>query len=215
MINDIFAIDIYDIRRQADPACYGDRDTAGGARRRRGQRVGPILSTRIAITRASKTLEEAVVQAQPVIDRIAELLAADVARLRPILRNAHYDIVGTINGEYDVDLDFRRGLRAKRLTAYETAFREGGKFGELAALEQAVATNDGRLKERAVEIDKATVAYRAKEELLSALIVTTAAWAKGHRELAVAIKEKRTLSVDELQCDVCELRELVKKVRAL
>lgn len=174
-----------------------------------------FLSTRIAIVHASKSLEEAIQQAQPIIDRITMQLAADARRLQPILRNAYDDELSNIGGDYDIDLDYKATLRRKRTAAYDSIQNGGIKMSELAPLDQALAANDTRLKERAREIDKATEAYRAREALLDALIDTTSAWASAHRDLAAAVREKRKVTVTELQDSVAELRELVSKVRAL
>ena len=78
-----------------------------------------------------------------------------------------------------------------------------------------LGTVSAKLKERDQKLEQAAAAYRARLQLINALSTSTAAWATAHRDLASAIREKRRVNAVELQETVSDLRELVKKVRAL
>ena len=50
---------------------------------------------------------------------------------------------------------------------------------------------------------------------MNALTTATRSWAAAHRDLASAVREKRSVNATELQHTVVELKDLTKKVTAL
>ena len=78
---------------------------------------------------------------------------------------------------------------------------------------QAVVS--ARLKERDQQLDQAAANFKARLQLINALSTATRAWAAAHRDLASAIAEKRTVNATELQETIIELKELIRKVRAI
>lgn len=178
--------------------------------------VARFLITQIAIVRASKTLEIAVHQAQPAVDRIAWHLASDAMRsMKTILRATLDNAQSAINHAYDDDNNYFPALKSKRDAIRTAAVTDPRKISELMTLEHLLDTVGSRLKSRDLKLEKAATDFKARAAVLSALNDSTIAWALAHRDLAAAIKEKRKVTVAELQRTVGELRDLVKKVRAL
>lgn len=171
---------------------------------------------RIAIIRASKQLEEAVAQAQPAVDRIAGQLVIEAdGQLKPILKAAYENMISSIQSQYEGDDDFSAAFRKKQTELRASTLRDLGKVAQLQEFDKVQVTVTARLKERDQKIDQAAAAYKARLQLVNALSTATIAWAAAHRDLASAIKERRKVNTGELQETIADLRELIKKVRAL
>ncbi|WP_263772955.1 hypothetical protein [Propionivibrio soli] len=178
--------------------------------------IGEFLAARIATVRASHKLEEALAQAQPAVDKIAENLVRESnGELKPILEDVHKNILSAINSTYGADDDFAGQLKRLLLQARTEALRDLSKASALQEIDRMGAVVSARLKERDQKRDQAAAAYKARLQLVNGLSTATLAWAAAHRDLAAAIKEKRKVSTAELQATIIELRELIKKVRAL
>lgn len=182
--------------------------------------IGRFLADRIAIVKASKTLEDAVAQAQPAIDRIAERLDKDATEdLKPILVDAYKNAVSGIKTRYEDDGNFAPVLNGKLKTLREAFLKDPvidqKKISDLHELEHMQEIVTTRLKERDQKIALAASAYKARLQLVNELSTAITAWAAAHRDLANAIRDKRKVSVTELQETVRDLKEIIKKVRAL
>lgn len=171
---------------------------------------------RIAIVRASKQLEEAVAQAQPAVDRIAQQLVIEADKnLKPILKDAYDNMVSGIKSQYEQDDNFAASFTNKQLALRSAALQDPTKVAQLQEYEKVQVNVLARLKERNQKIDQAAAAYKSRLQLINALSTATIAWSTAHHDLASAIKEKRKVNTAELQETITDLRELIKKVRAL
>lgn len=178
--------------------------------------IARFLLERIAIIRSSEKLEEAVQQAQPAIDRIATHLADEAAsQLKPVLTAAYKNSISGIKGAYEAESNFSPQLSIQRVKLHELVLKDQEKVPDLRELDQLQQSVDARLKERDKKIDVATQAYKTRLALVSALGASASSWAAAHRDLASAIREKRKVTVAELQETVAEIRDLIKKVRAI
>jgi hypothetical protein len=178
--------------------------------------VAQFVLKQINIVRASRKLEDTLSQAQPAVDRIAEKLASESKdQIKPALRAVYMNIVSSIKSQYEADDNFVKASASKRLELREKALKDPRAVTELGEFERVQAAALAGLKERDQKIDQATSAYRARLQLVTALSEATTTWAAAHRDLAAAVLEKRKVNVTELLETVAELKELVKKVRAL
>jgi hypothetical protein len=178
--------------------------------------IAGFIAERIAVVRASRTLEEAVAQAQPAIDRIAEHLVKDAnERLKPNLDDIHANIVSAIKAAYDEDDNFVKSLAKRRMQARSDALKDPSKAGALQELDRMQTAVAPTLKERDQKLDQAAANYKARLQLINGLSTATFAWAAAHRDLAHAIVQKRSVNTAELKETIAELKELIRKVRAL
>lgn len=178
--------------------------------------IARFLIERIAIVRASGKLENAVHEAQPAVNRIAEHLADETTnRLRPILIAAYKNSVSGIKQSYDADSSFVGVLDQRRDKLREAAMADSKRVPELLEFDRLKESVSARLKERDQRIERVSAAYGARLQLVNALASSASAWAAAHRDLAAAIREKRKVTVTELRESVNELRDLIKKVREL
>lgn len=175
-----------------------------------------FIVDRIAIVRASHSLEDALTKAQPAVDRMAEHLASESdLRLKPTLAGAYKNLRSSINGRYGADAGFAQQVETRRDQLRTEAMKDNAKVAQLQEFDRLRATLAVSLNERDQALDKAAAAYKTRLQLINALTVATRSWAAAHRDLASAVREKRSVNATELQDTVVELRDLIKKVRAL
>ena len=178
--------------------------------------IARFLLERIAIIRSSEKLEDAVQQAQPAIDKIAAHLAVESAeQLKPLLDAAYKNSISGIKSKYDADSNFSAKLSEQRDKIRESVLKDQKKVSELQEFDQLQESLDARLRERDKKIDVASQAFKTRLALVNALGASAGTWAAAHRDLANAIREKRKVTVTELQDTVTEIRDLIKKVRAI
>ena len=178
--------------------------------------ISQFIAGRVALVRASRKLEEALAQAQPAVERIAQHLVEDAEkRLKPTLREAHANLVSSIKSPYDADDNFAKSFARQRDELRAKALKDLKLVPQLAEFERVQAAAVASLKERDQKIEQASAAYKARLQLVAALSPATTAWAGAHRDLAAAVREKRKVTATELVETVVELKELAKKVRAL
>jgi hypothetical protein len=175
-----------------------------------------FLGQRIAIVRASDSLETALASAQPAVDRVAEHIVHETeAQLKPILTQVHKNIASGIKEPYDGDADFDGQLQKRREQVRELVLKDQTQLPKLEEFDRSQARVAAALAERDRKLDQAAAAYKARLALLNALSSATLAWAQAHRDLAVAVREKRKVSVTELLATIDELKALTRKVREL
>ena len=178
--------------------------------------VARFLVDRIATVRASDRLETALAQAQPAVDRLAERIATETDQpLRSMLDNTYKTQRSQISGKYGAQQDPLQRFEKERLAPASQALANTDVLPVLLQQDQALASLRSRLAERDSLLAKASMAYKARLQLLNALSAATLTWAQSHRDLAVAVKQKRKVTVAELQATISELKSLSKKVSEL
>lgn len=175
-----------------------------------------FVAARIAMVRASDRLETALAQAQPAVDRLAERIAAETDQpLRALLDNTYKNQRSQINGKYENEQNQLQEFDKRRLKLASQALTDTAMLPVLLQQDQALASLRTQLAERDRRLAEASAAYKARLQLLNALSAATLTWAQSHRDLAVAVKHKRKVSVVELQTTITELKSLSKKVSEL
>lgn len=175
-----------------------------------------FIVDRIAIVRASQSLEDALAKAQPAVDRMAEHLASESdQRLKPTLQAAYKNIRSGINSRYGADASFAQQVETRRDQLRNEVIKDNTKVAQLQDFDRLRATVAVSLRARDQALDQAAAAYKTRLQLINALTAATRSWAAAHRDLANAVREKRSVNATELQDTVVELKDLIKKVRAL
>ena len=103
----------------------------------------------------------------------------------------------------------------EELAAAAQALADPAALPVLLQHDQAIATLRGQVAQRDALLAQAAGAYKTRLQLLNALSAATTSWAQAHRDLAVAVQQKRKVSVAELQGPITELKSLAKKVSDL
>ena len=169
----------------------------------------------IALARAAASLEEALRQAQPAIERLT-IIKSDSRDLVIVVRGlaeAQRTALGTTYNEalgYRKDLGGRRGrLRAKFGTLTDAEVAELRRIDELMVPVNAEAQ---RYEEQKAKVD---TREKANLQLIAATRDAMEQWAAAHREVALSLENRRPVSTESLTEAAIELRDLVKRIREL
>lgn len=198
--------------------------------------VAPIaakLYGQVAATLAAKSLEKAVIEAQPAIDDAARVLTANLGNLAAINHALFRELPAVLQDPARAGFDARseRGvlkaaiaahdeLRTEINTAIRNAADSAGREVALQPLsvrtrqlEAIIAASQAKL----APVDQKIAAERARGALQAQFIVAAqsavAEWAVYHRRLGGALQERKIPSVDSLKATANDLRELVTVIR--
>lgn len=178
----------------------------------------------IAKARAAKSLEAALVELQPAIERLATLLAADLKSSDEIITLAIRAERDALAEDNQREFNYRKQLTATRgmLMSSVTADLQAGtkpadltQAGDLSRLSDLLAKSDAW--NTAYEAKQAAIAARARvaHELIAAAAHALPDWAAAHAKMLAAVSAQRPPSVAELTEVATHLRELVDRYRKL
>ena len=169
----------------------------------------------IALARAAASLEEALQQAQPAIERLT-VIKSDSKDLVSIVRGLAEAQRVDLNATYNEAIGYRKDLAARRA-------KLRAKFGtltdaeatELKRIDDFLVPPNAEVQkydERKVKID---TREKANLQLIAATRDAMEQWASAHRDVALALQSRRPVSTESLIEASVELRDLVKRVREL
>lgn len=185
-----------------------------------GSDIARFLLAQIANVRAAKQLEQSILAAQPAVEQIAGQIEKDGKHLIGLIDAAYKNQVSVINEGYSEDAKLARALQRKQLELGGLLTSSAGavdplKLSQMQEMDKIRASALARLAEREQKLGQAAIAHKAQLQMISGLSTATSAWLAAHRDLANAVQQKRKINVTQLQETIGELKELIKKVRAL
>lgn len=178
----------------------------------------------IARARAAKSLEVALAEMQPAIDRIAELFAADLADLDLLVQVAIDSQRDRLADENQSQIGYRRQILAtqkdlQNITAGELAARKApnqlSKTEDLKRLDELLAAQATWYADYTARQSATAARGRAASEMAGVTRLAFADWAAAHAQLLAAIRARRTLSVAELAEATKRIHALVDRYREL
>ena len=169
----------------------------------------------IALARGAASLEAALKEAQPAIERLT-IIKSDskdlVIVVRGLAQAQRTALVGTYNEAlgFQKDVAARRSkLRAKFGTLTDAEAAELKRTDEFMVSPNAEAQKYDELKTKIDTREKANL------QLIAATRDAIEQWAAAHREVALALENRRPVSTESLTEAAVELRDLVKRTREL
>jgi hypothetical protein len=175
--------------------------------------VAAFVYGHIAAVRAAPSLDQALENAQPVVDRAALLLAKDLQASMDVLRAAHEIERTALVGKYNNELGYLHALDKERAKLYAKGTLDPAEEQRLRQIaELYAATRDWREPMEKVRADSETT-LKARMALIVATQAAVAEWAAAHRAIAVAVKENRKVNVEALVQATLEARELIRRLR--
>ena len=171
----------------------------------------------IALVRASKSLEEALMNAQPAVQRITSIIALELKKLDDILQLANADIDSARQVAHQVELGFRKALfkEQKKLYSNDPSAlmpKEKARLLEINELLESTKIWYEPLQTKKEQVEKRLHAGR---NLIAAAGQTTGQWAVAHEQLVLAIRDKRSINTKALVQATLEVRDLIKRIREL
>ena len=171
----------------------------------------------IALVRASRSLEEALMNAQPAVQRIATIIALELKKLDEILRLASADIDSARQVNHQVELGFRKALIKEQKGLYsnnpaDLKPKQKARLLEINELIESTKIWYEPLQTKKEQVEKRLHAGR---DLIAAAGQATGQWAAAHEQLVHAIRDNRSINTKALVQATLEVRELIKRIREL
>lgn len=174
-----------------------------------------FIYAQIAAARAARSLADALGQAQPAVERIAGIMARDLADAEALLRAAVKLKETELARAYNTEMAFYASLLEERAAIYRKARRTGADETRLLELEQLIqATQSWRAP---MQAESAALAgrLRAGRQLIAASRQALSEWSSAHADLAAAVQAGRGVDAAGLTAATEEMRELIGRMRAL
>ncbi len=178
----------------------------------------------IAQARAAKSLEAALTEIQPAIDRLAQLLSADLQNCNDIITVASKAEHDALDFDSQREIAYRKQLLASRGLAMTSMAGELAadkkpadltKGGDLDRLAELLAKNDTWNADYAQKQAAIAARGRAAHELIGTAAAAIPAWASAHAQMLRTVSTKRPPNVTELTDAVTHIRDLVDRYRKL
>jgi len=174
-----------------------------------------FVYAQVAAVKASRSLEEALVAAQPAVNEIAAKLGKDMDASLALVDAAYGLQRLALADKYNQEMGFLNALERERRKLYgqaqlsredEKRLKEIGElFDSTRSWREPMQAAFVRLEER----------YEVEREIIVATKAAVSEWAAAHRGLAVAVRDGRTINVEGLIQATLEARELVRRLRAI
>ena len=176
-----------------------------------------FIWAQIALVRGAASLGEALTMAQPVIDRLTELITTDNRDLASIVRGAAIAQRTALDAAYNEPFGYAGTLARRRTMLRAKGYGELSKdeIAELARIDELMVPANAQLQKREEQLLRIDRRERASLQLIAATRDAMERWAAAHRDVALAIQERKAVSVESLTDATIELRELVKRMREL
>ena len=176
-----------------------------------------FVYAQIALVRASSSLEAALTTAAPAVDEVTQAIALDIAQLGSLLAAANKAYQAELAQKYSTVLGYRRQLEKQRHAAYARlgTDSEGGLGQTLQQLNTLLAASQDEYGVYEQELAETLKRRNAATAVVRAAADGVTEWGAAHRTLVAAVREKRTIDVQNLVESTRELRELVKRMRDL
>lgn len=197
-----------------------------------GFELGKALAGEAIKIKAARDFADAVARADPVVARVADLLAADLADLATTLGGAKRESIRIAHELPERDrLDYRRALAARQAVLQAevraqvqpdglpgaprptAALPEKGPVDELARVDRLLQAADSWYLPLQARIGQAQAARTDAEAMVGQARKAVLAWKDSHASLAAAVREKRLPDTAHLVAVVTRLRELVATLK--
>ena len=178
----------------------------------------------IAKARAAASLEKALDAAQPAVERVAQVISADMKDLNALVRLACKAQSDALKLNNAASLGYREVLittRDELMKRMNASLANGKKATELAEAEELkrvddlLAATDSWYEPLQVQFKEIATREKLARELIAEIQVSLGDWAAAHGQLLAAVRSKRPPSIAELSEAAQRIRELVQKFRNL
>lgn len=171
----------------------------------------------IARVRAARSLHEALVNAQPAVERVAAHFAKDLKDMRVILLAATDDFQQSLQIEHEKEVFFRDSLLTEQRKLFGKGINEltPEDKAQLLELDRLLATTKVWYDPLQNKLTQAQTRLQAGLATIEGAASLIRQWAFTHEQLIMAVREERSVDMTLLITSAAELRELIKRVREL
>ncbi len=178
----------------------------------------------IAKARAAASLEKALAELQPAIQRIAEKVASDLKDLDEIIRAASKAQTSALQISYQRETEYRDQLLESRKTIHaqlQQALKAGqspstlNDAAELKKLDELLASAEKACDPLNTQLSIVNERERLGRQLITEIRSGLADWAAAHSRMLTAVRTKRVPSAAELAQAAERIKKLVEKFEKL
>jgi hypothetical protein len=166
----------------------------------------------LATIRAAHQLAEALDDAQPAIEQIAEVLRKDLADLDVVAQASDAATAVHLADEYNKVNSDRKSILFAMKTLDPAKPADRAEYETLSGLLASIGPRYDAYQKELQTVEDRLNAVRA---VIDATGRALDEWAAAHANLASAVRNKRLVSAQSLMASATELRELVKRMRDL
>lgn len=177
--------------------------------------TGTFVYAQIAAARAARSLGEALTQAQPAVERIATIMAADLNDAEAILRAAVKLKETELARTYNAETAYYASLLEERTAIYRKPRRTTADESRLLEIEQLLQATQSWRRPMRAEADALERRLRAGRQLIGASRQALAEWTVAHADLAAAVQAGRRVDAAGLVAATEQMRELIGRIQAL
>jgi hypothetical protein len=169
----------------------------------------------IALARAARSLEEALVLAAPAVDETAAIIANNLQLAEDVLVLASADLRRAARTNLQDKLGFREQWQRRRDALYSKQAGASELLRELEEANRLIATTREWYEPHERELAEIAKRLNAGRILIHATSEAVRQWAVAHRQLVGAIRDRRPVNSESLIEATRELRDLRRRIREL
>ena len=174
-----------------------------------------FVYAQVAAVRASRSLEEALAQAQPAVNEIAARFGKDLDASLVLVQAAHELQRNALAAKYNDEMAFLVSLDRERRKLYGQGRLSREDEKRLKEIGELYESTRGWREPMQAEFAQLDRRYQAERDVIVATRAAVSEWAAAHRGLAAAVRDGRAVNVEGLLQATLEARELVRRLRAL
>ncbi|MBL8886296.1 MAG: hypothetical protein JNK16_06515 [Phycisphaerales bacterium] len=172
-----------------------------------------FVHAQIALVQASRSLEEAIAHAQPVIERIAQLIVADTADLEKFVHASAALQRLDLAAEFNEPLAFAESVDRRRSEIRRVSYGNlsPADLEELTRIESLKASIASDLAPYFSGL--ASIAERESDAIMAIRSTRSAieSWAAVHQSLAQSTRDHQPLDIDRLTESIAKLQSLLAR----
>ena len=177
--------------------------------------AGEFIYGQIALIRASKSLEEALVNARPAVERISEVIAEDFKDLEVKFRAASQLVTTKTVSRYNDELGFRDGLLEELSKKDPASLSTPEEVDRLVKMCKLLEVSEDWYEGYRMEQEQTEKRLEAARELISSAKEAIGYWSNAHKQLVYALRNRRSVNPAALVQVALELGELARRIREL
>jgi hypothetical protein len=173
-----------------------------------------LLVKYIANTRAAKSLEEAMVKAQPAVEQIVKLIVEDLEDIDGIFLAANKLVEINFKSSYATRISYRKALEDFVHKA-DIADANDAVLKRLAQVNELLDSTNSWYSEYQQGLEQNQKRLRVGRALIKTAQASVHQWVTAHKQVVNALKNRRPVSTESLLEAAVEIRYLLKRIREL
>lgn len=173
-----------------------------------------LIVENINKARAAKSLEDAMVKANPAVEQTVRLISADLKDLDKLFLSANKMIENNFRIKHNERIGYRKGLADFiQKTQVNTISEED--LNKLIKVDELLKGTDGWYGEYQKGLKEIRLRLRLGRALIQTADASLSQWVNAHIQVAIALQNRQPVNVQSLVEATIEIHELIRKVREL